>query len=309
MHKMDQSGFAFPGADVSAARSNLWLPSASLSSCIRAVVARDTRCTILDEPRRYNHFAATPLCTVTWYFSGSGELLAPGSPANAASPRTSFAPLTFCGPLSRPLIVWNPGPIHAMMLMLHPDALAVLTGIDPGSYLDRIVPAATVLDESWLHMCREVAEAPEDDARVRLISSFLEPRWRRERPGAATPVRLYSDWSQSLVLRAATSSWGRSLRQIERRIKRWTGQPLRELRGLSRAEQAFFDSVVSEKSGSETNWSKVASNVGYADQSHLCRQTRRITGFPPEELRRRVFGDETFWIYRLWGFSDGQPPE
>jgi AraC-like DNA-binding protein len=123
------------------------------------------------------------------------------------------------------------------------------------------------------------------------------------------PIRLYSDWAQSLALRAATSGLGRSLRQVERRIKRWTGQPLRELRGLSRAERAFHDSIMSEKAGIETNWSEVASNTGYADQSHLCRQTRRFTGFPPEELRRRAYTDETFWVYRLWGFSDTRVPE
>lgn len=55
---------------------------------------------------------------------------------------------------------------------------------------------------------------------------------------------------------------------------------------------------------SAVDWSEIANNTGYADQSHLCRQTLRITGFPPEELRRRIFHDESFWVYRLWGFSE-----
>lgn len=38
----------------------------------------------------------------------------------------------------------------------------------------------------------------------------------------------------------------------------------------------------------------------YANQSHLCRETRRLTGFSPDELRRRIHGDEGFWLYRLW---------
>lgn len=78
---------------------------------------------------------------------------------------------------------------------------------------------------------------------------------------------------------------------------------MRELRGLGRSERAFFDTVVASKSGA-VDWSEIANNTGYADQSHLCRQTRRITGFPPEELRRRIFHDESFWAYRLWGFSE-----
>lgn len=41
-------------------------------------------------------------------------------------------------------------------------------------------------------------------------------------------------------------------------------------------------------------------DTGYADQSHLSRETRRITGFPPGELRRRIIEDESFWVYRIW---------
>jgi len=130
------------------------------------------------------------------------------------------------------------------------------------------------------------------------------PRWRAARPQATFTGRLLNDWSHSLALRAATVGLGRSRRQFERRIKQWTGQTLRELRGRERSEQAFFDVVTALKDG-DVNWSEVASNNGYADQSHLCRQTRRVTGFAPEELRRRIATEEGFWAYRLWGHSEG----
>lgn len=303
MLKVDQPPSPLVDAALSAARSDLWLADAGLASCVRAVLSRDTRGVSLCDARRYNHFPATPVCSIVWYFSGGGEMLDPGCPAGAASPRTPFGPLTFCGPFSRPVISWNPGSMHAMVLLLLPDALAALTGIDPGAYIDRVVPAEEVFDASWMAMCEAVAAAPDDERRVRLIEDFLRPRWRRARQDAALPGRIYSDWSQSLALRAATSGWGRGMRQIERRIKQWTGRPLRELRGLGRSERAFFGALVAGKSG-PVDWSEVANDVGYADQSHLCRQTRSITGFPPEELRRRIYGDETFWVYRLWGFSE-----
>ena len=44
----------------------------------------------------------------------------------------------------------------------------------------------------------------------------------------------------------------------------------------------------------------IAADEGYADQSHLCRVSRRITGFSPEALRVRIAEDEAFWAYRLW---------
>jgi len=110
-------------------------------------------------------------------------------------------------------------------------------------------------------------------------------------------MRLH-DWARALAMRAAVSGVGRSLRQAERRVKGWTGLPMRELRGMGRAEQAFFRTVTDGEGA--VNWADIAADTGYADQSHLSRETRRITGFPPGELRRRIVEDESFWVYRIW---------
>lgn len=310
MFKVDPS----PAARVSAThsfpgRAQLWLPRAELSSCVRAVLFRDTRGVRLTPAQRYNHFPASPVCSLLWYLSGDADLLEPGHPAHHDSPTQPLpARICFCGPFSHPVISRNPGPMHAMMLAILPDALTLLTGIDPGAYLNRIVPVEEVFNREWLAFCQAVSLASHDDERVRRVEDFLHPRWQKARPDVASPVRNLSDWSRNLALRAATSGLGRSMRQTERRIKQWTGQPLRELRGVGRSEQAFFDAVVAGRSG-PVNWSDVASNTGYADQSHLCRQTRRITGFSPEELRRRIYADESFWAYRLWGFSESHSPD
>jgi AraC-like DNA-binding protein len=74
--------------------------------------------------------------------------------------------------------------------------------------------------------------------------------------------------------------------------------------GMCQAVQAFIASVEAGEQGA-LNWTDLASDTGFADQSHLCRQTRRITGFAPDALRRGIASDESFWVYRLWGFSEG----
>jgi AraC-like DNA-binding protein len=135
-----------------------------------------------------------------------------------------------------------------------------------------------------------------------LIEAFLLPLRSalKNKPGGTENTRSnYADWAQGLALRAATSSTGRSLRQIERRIKQWAGLPLRELRALSRAEKAFFQTLTAAEEG-PVNWAAVADEGGYADQSHLCRESRRVTGFSPQQLRLRIETDESFWAYRVW---------
>lgn len=284
----------------------LRLPRVSLAHCLRGFAVRDTRAVELSNSQRVNYFPAMPHCTLSWFFSGTGALT---ELTTEGAPRCPFLPmpgrLVFSGPQTRPLVSRNPGPVHAMMVGFMPDAMSLLTGIDVSDFVNRTVSASDLLSDDWLDMCQRVFELDRDDQRIACIEQFLAPRWQAVRPGGAGPGHLIADWSDGLALRAANSGLGRSLRQIERRIKLWTGQPLRELRGQGRLERAFFDVVLAQEMG-DVNWGDVACGAGFADQSHLCRQTRRITGFSPEELRRRIAQDEGFWVYRIWGFGDAE---
>lgn len=281
-----------------ATRATLWLPPLSMAGCVRGAMLRDTTGALLEPGQRFNHYPATPLCSLTWWFEGSGETLAPGTGAGLDSPRSApAARILLAGPQTRPTITWNPGPARGMMLLFMPDALHQLIGIDVPHWIDRTAPAEEALPPDWLAMCRSVLSARDEREGLQQIEAFIAARWRRLRGQAASP-RL-REWAEALALRAATTQAGRSLRQVERRIRSWAGQPLRELRGFGRAEHAFFDGLAAADNG-ELKWSDVAVDAGYFDQSHMNRASRRITGFAPEELRRRISEDEGFWAYRIW---------
>jgi AraC-like DNA-binding protein len=292
-----------PTPPFSNAINRLWLPRASLSACSRGVMGRSTLGLDLTEAQRLNFFPSTPLCTISWWFHGASEMAPSPNTAphlDLTGPRRRLSGVMFSGPLTRPTVTWNAGPVHGMMLLLMPDALHQMTGIDITQAVDRFVDAREILPADWIALCEAVMAQPGDDQRVALMEQFLEPLWQSTRPRLPLQAHRYSDWAQSLALRAATSGAGRSLRQVERRIKQWAGLPLRELRGMGRAEHAFFEGQAAAQGGLHPNWAAVAEASGYADQSHMGRETRRVTGFSPEELCRRITTDEAFWSYRLW---------
>jgi AraC-like DNA-binding protein len=290
-----------PTPGLSAAVNRLWLPRASLASCVRGVMARSTLGLALPDAQRFNHFPAGPLCSLSWWFEGCGELLPRGAAARLDTPRAAPLPrMVFSGPQTGPVVSWNPASAHGMMLLLMPDALHRMTGIDIATWVDRFADPREALPAAWVEMAEAVLAAPDDDARVECMQDFLDPLWQAVRPRLPMQVHHYQDWAQALAQRAATSGAGRSLRQVERRIKQWAGLPMRELRGVGRAEQAFFQGLAAAEEGLRPRWTDVAQASGYADQSHLCRETRRITGFSPDELYRRIAEDECFWSYRLW---------
>lgn len=276
--------------------TTLWLPPLALAGCVRAVMLRDTRGLGLAGAQRENYFPATPLVSLFWWVEGRSEWLAtPGFSTPPAEPR--HAPVMFGGPFTLPSHTRNPGDIRAFKLLMLPDAFVALTGVALDRFVNRIVDATELLPDDWRHWARAMSAAADDAARLRLLQDFLLPRWQGL--GGQRPGHRYAAWTEALALRAATSAAGRSLRQLERRIKAWAGQPLRELRAVSRAESAFY-AVAAADHGAGVNWADIAAEADYADQSHLCRETRRLTGFSPEELRRRIQADEAFWAYRLW---------
>jgi AraC-like DNA-binding protein len=277
--------------------ARLWLPRLALGGCVSAAMLRNTQGLDLQGDDLRNYFPASPLMSLVWLFKGSGEAVVESGFADWGGP-APVGPLTLCGPFPQPSISRNHGPVHALQLLFQPDALQALLGLDPAAHVNRVCDAHAVLPSDWRAWAQEVAGAGDDATRLALIENFLLPRWQPIAHGRAIGRR-YKDWSEGLALRAATSATGRSLRQIERRIKGWAGLPLRELRAIARGEAAFLD-VMQAEPAAAVSWADVANSHGYADQSHLCRETRRLTGFAPAELHRRIQSDPAFWAYRLW---------
>jgi AraC-like DNA-binding protein len=184
-------------------------------------------------------------------------------------------------------------------MLIMPDALHALTGFQPAGLVDRSCDAADVFCSEWLAMLNAVFEEPNLADRVRLIEDFLETRWRAEPADRWRTARTYRDWAEGLALRAVVSGVGRSVRQTNRRIRSWAGLPLASVMGMSRAERALIDAQIAHAHG-RVKWADVAADAGYADQPHLCREVRRVTGLSPQQLLDSIESDECFWIYRLW---------
>jgi AraC-like DNA-binding protein len=91
---------------------------------------------------------------------------------------------------------------------------------------------------------------------------------------------------------------GRSDRQIDRRIKDWTGLPLRQLRGMGRAEGTLLQAR-DALSADELKWADIAATMDFSDQAHLSREFRRITGLSPRTLKERL-RQESYWMYQIW---------
>jgi len=270
------------------ADTHLVLPPAALHGCVRAFIARDKTGNGAAPQSAVNHFPAAPFCAITWFITGQAYLGDAG-----AGPLLDRVVVS--GPLSRPLVTWNPAPVHAFMVVLYPDAFQDMTGAAPAALADRLLPLHQVLAPAWQAFADAVLQAGSDGERLRIAQAFLCTQWQP----VQRPCDPGAPWLRALQRRLHDVQRAIGERQFERKVKQLTGQSMQALRGTGRLESALLQARGAADEGS-LDWSRVAFDAGYADQPHLCREVRRLAGAAPNQLLRRSRDDDGYWLYRYW---------
>lgn len=266
-------------------QSLLLTPSRDLSGCLFAAIVRDTRGIELSDSDRLNYFPASPLVTVTYVAEGEIRLVPPGGGLEDAYTAPPLPRVSVTMPQSSPTVSWCPGPVLAISAGVYPDAWKRLSRkFDLPCGLETACVAEGEMHASWRRFC---------DA--------LGPRWRQARGLALLPewsgVARLSDWSRAFIARTAIAGRGRSLRALEQRVKRWTGQSQQSLAFYAAFENLHRLSVESRN----RSLVDIALEAGYSDQSHMGRAVRRATGFSPARINRLIDTEEAFWCYRVLG--------
>jgi AraC-like DNA-binding protein len=274
--------------------ARLVAPRRSLVSCVPAYVVRST---LGASAPGFNCYPATPLCSVCWLLHGPTAMVENGIISSELVAQAGEA--IFSGPQTQPWASWNSGPTHFFVAMFYPDALHALGGVDLSACVGKFLPAEQLLGAPWRALTYALMAAPSDEARVALVDDFLEPRWQAVRAEAQLERGMLGDWMRRLAVQAASSGIGHGVRMVERRIKARAGLPMRTLLRMGRGEQALLAARAEQASG-KISWGGVAAEAGYADQSHLTRDTRALTGLTPAELARAIEHDDSYWLYRIW---------
>lgn len=260
--------------------SKLFVAPASLASCMFAVIYRDTRGADLSAHDRTNYFPASPLVSVTKVLSGALHIETNEGPRKAA-------PLFAMGPQQSPTVSWSPDAVTALTVGFYHDAWIKLGGNERyDSVPEHITGALSAF-----------AEELNPESAWDLFCARLVKPWAAQRSEAQGGHSGISDWVQYALAKAALSGPGQSLRSVERRLKRSSGQSKRALEFYTSVEH--LHRVALENSGASL--AEIAYDAGFADQSHMGRVLRRATGFSPARLNHAIKTEEPFWCYRLLG--------
>jgi AraC-like DNA-binding protein len=278
----------------------LRLPPASLQGALVAVAGRDTRGVALNDAQRLSHFPSSPLVTLSWFRDVDVGQVTRG--ALGLEWQAFGAACVVSGTQAHPCTTWAPTTGHGCMALFRADAAQALFGLDLARIQDRFVPAFDAMGAAWAPFL-DALRASADEDLIDVLELHLARRWQALRgrdSNQASLRQLGRHWVERLAWQAHEWRREHSPRHVERRIKSFSGRSLREWQSIVRTEGLFFAARDRHDTGQPFDWAAMALDEGFADQAHMTRAVRRITGFTPGEFARRFAEDESFWMYRLW---------
>jgi AraC-like DNA-binding protein len=283
------------------AHERLYLPPASMPTAFVAALCRDTRHTHLCSEQRLSHAPASPLVTLSWYQGMQAGTVESVGDESRWQPWP--ATVMFSGSQSQPITTWAPTTGRGGMICFTADRAKTLFNLDVVAIQDRFVAAHQYTDRAWWPLFDALLAANDDAATLAALHAALQAPMARIQADTSKLDSLRQigrHWVQRLALTAHQWQGTQSTRQVERRMKHFTGRSLREWRAMVQTEALFETAVHRHDVGEPIIWAELAAEHGFADQAHMIRATKRITGFTPAELGRRYQEDESFWLYRLW---------
>ena len=183
------------------------------------------------------------------------------------------------------------GAVHALGLLVRPEAAACLLGPTTGALIDRVLPWAALAGEAEAARLEdEVQSAPGEPRRLAaLLDSFRRALRPVVHAARRQEIALWCD-ATARAGAGACLRLGMSERQLERRFRACLGLAPKQFHKLARLHHTLGAAVNGDALGAE-----LALQGGYYDQSHLARDLRQLAGAPLRELLSEARPDAPRW--------------
>lgn len=242
-------------------------------------------------PVSYGEFDPTPelrpLLASYWIFRAQGPLPPDFEHSVPPDGAVSFfarrhAPPFVMGPRTEPL---RP-PVRTGDVVygtrLWPGAARVVLRADVSRLRNRIVPLEEVMPAEWARgFAAALAGEPADQEAVSRLDQVWAPLVARradlDRAVMRAVFTIIQSQGQVAVARLAAEA-GLSERHLRRRFVQAVGLAPKELARVRRLRSSIVEALGSP----QRRWVELAAASGYADQAHLVREYKRLSGLSPE---------------------------
>jgi AraC-like DNA-binding protein len=192
------------------------------------------------------------------------------------------------GPMTRAEVVELPPGTRVFGVRFRPGAAALLLEAPASELLDQHVALEDVASRQVAALAERLAEAPTQAARIAVLEALLyggSPRSRAFDARVHRAAELIQRAHGAISVHAAAAACGVSERQLERLFGERVGVGPKLYARIARMRRAA--ALAQSYGGTQA---QLAALAGYADEPHLLREFRALTGLTPHGLRteRRV---------------------
>ena len=166
-------------------------------------------------------------------------------------------------------------------LRLRCGALGGLLGVDARELGERPGPVAELLGRAGRLLDEELAAARDGEQVRELLLGWARGRLREQRTGTA-PVAARLLARPGARVDEVADRLGIGPRRLHREVSADSGLAPKELARVLRFQR--FAARLGELASGRRDLAGLAADAGYADQSHLGREVRRLSGSTPAEL-------------------------
>ena len=226
--------------------------------------------------------ALAPFVRCVWVHcvdEGDAMLRQPVLPDACIDIVTSGDAVVVAGPATRTTVVEMAPGSETVGVRFRPGAAPALLGPSARELRDLTVPLADMWDADVGE--RVVSSASRVDALVGVVLARLDRAYALDDVGVGVAGMLQAEPGRAIT--EVARDVGLSDRQLRRRVEDAVGYPPRTLARILRF-QRFLDAARQYRPGRHLAW--LAADAGYADQAHLTRESRELTGLPPAALLR-----------------------
>jgi len=176
------------------------------------------------------------------------------------------------------------GTINQVNISFFPGAAGAFTGVAMPELVGRMASPDEVWPRDFQEAVAELQALPTEQQIARLAALLLarlEPG-REPSPQVRQAVRLMRAHRGRLTVRWLAEQVNLSISQLERSFTRHVGVGPKLLARQTRVSAVAAEAMNQASPG----WALLAAKYGYADQAHLARDFRELTGLTPSGLAR-----------------------
>jgi AraC-like DNA-binding protein len=185
--------------------------------------------------------------------------------------------------LDRPVYLSSAPAAWYVGVRFRPAMACAVLDIEPAECRGREIPASEI-DEAFGALERELQDCAAPEQALATLRRTVDARLLRHE-GEAAPARvreaiaLLTRGGGLAQMRTVARMIGMSERSLHRDLTRWSGLAPKPLARILRMQRA-----VAAIRGGRMPIASVASHLGYADQAHMTRELKGLTGLTPREI-------------------------